>query len=274
MDGAGHRDQGTLLADLGTRIRVARKAAGLTLKALAAAAEISERYLAQIESGQGNISVALLARVADALGRPLPDLVDPDPLAARIRAADPEIRKRIDRLTGETARCDGRVALIGLRGAGKSTLGPLAARKLGLPFHELNDLIAEAAGMSVTEVFALYGQEGYRRLEREALERLTDGPPMILAVAGGLVSEPDTYERLLERFHTIWLKARPEQHMERVRAQGDERPMAGNPTAMADLRSILTRREAVYARADAIVDTSAGTLRDSLEGLLRAIAQA
>ncbi len=167
-----------------------------------------------------------------------------------------------------------RVALIGLRGAGKSTLGPLAARKLGLPFHELNDLIAEAAGMSVTEVFALYGQEGYRRLEREALERLTDGPPMILAVAGGLVSEPDTYERLLERFHTIWLKARPEQHMERVRAQGDERPMAGNPTAMADLRSILTRREAVYARADAIVDTSVGTLRDSLEGLLRAIAQA
>ena len=161
--------------------------------------------------------------------------------------------------------------MIGLRGAGKSTIGRLAATRLDLPFCELNDEIAAAAGISVTELFALYGQEGYRRLEREAIARLAQGPAMVLAVAGGIVSEPDTFDSLLVNFRTVWLRASPEEHMVRVRAQGDERPMAGNPQAMKDLRAILTRREADYARADLVVDTSGRTVQTSLKDLLRAL---
>ena len=262
----------SLLARLGDKVRAVRGAAGFSRKTLAEMSGVSERYLAQLEGGTGNISISLLHRVAIALGCPIASLLaDEDPLADDLRAATPEQRERVALALTPANRHGGRIALIGLRGAGKSTLGSLAATRLGLPFHELNDLIAEAAGLSVTELFALYGQEGYREMERTALGRLANGPPVMLAVAGGIVSEPDAFQLLLGSFRTVWLKARPEEHMTRVRAQGDERPMAGNPQAMRDLRAILTARETLYSRADLCVNTSGQTPRDSLKDLLAAL---
>jgi XRE family aerobic/anaerobic benzoate catabolism transcriptional regulator len=167
-----------------------------------------------------------------------------------------------------------RICLIGLRGAGKSTLGRLLGETLSVPFIELNRDIEEQSGMPVNEVMALYGQEGYRRLERQALERIVQMTDcVVLAVAGGIVSEPETYNFLLRNFHTVWLKATPEEHMQRVRTQGDERPMAGNPKAMEELNAILTAREALYARADLTVDTSGRTLEQSRADLLAAVGQ-
>lgn len=261
------------LQALGQRVQTARKAARQSRRALSEAAGISERYLAQLEGGMGNISIGLLNKVALALEIPLTTLVsDEDPLVTELRVATPEQRNKVADALMPSQRHGGRIALIGLRGAGKSTLGALAAKRLGLPFVELNDQIATTAGMSVNELFALYGQEGYRELESQALARMAYGPPIVLAVAGGIVSEPQTFEHLLNSFRTVWLKARPEEHMQRVRDQGDERPMDGNPGAMGDLRRILTAREAHYARADLAVDTTGRSVRDSLNDLLSALA--
>lgn len=260
------------LAALGRRVQTARKAAQQSRRILSQATGISERYLAQLEGGAGNISIALLNRIAEALDIPLTHLVaEVDPLSAKLYAATPEQRDQVAKALMPGERHGGRIALIGLRGAGKTTLGDLAAKRLGLPFYELNDLVAQAAGISVTEVFELYGQEGYRDLEDQALARMAMGGPMILAVAGGIVSEPQTFQRLLNNFRTIWLKAQPEEHMQRVRDQGDERPMADNPGAMGDLRRILMAREAFYARADVAVDTAGLTVRESLDRLLAAL---
>ncbi len=162
-----------------------------------------------------------------------------------------------------------RVCLIGLRGAGKSTLGRMAGEATGLPFRELNQDIEEQTGLPVADVIALYGPEGYRNLERQALERIAATEDcLILASAGGIVSDPETYAFLLRHFHTVWVKAAPEDHMRRVRAQGDERPMEGNPNAMADLTRILEGREALYGRAGRVIDTSGQTIQQSLATLL------
>ena len=162
-----------------------------------------------------------------------------------------------------------RIGLIGLRGAGKSTLGRRLGAELSLPFVELNRDIEEQSGMPVTDVMALYGQEGYRRLERQALERVVaTSDSVVLAVAGGIVSEPPTFAFLLRHFHTIWLKAPPETHMRRVAEQGDHRPMAGNPKAMDDLKSILTSRETLYAQAEASVDTEGRSVEESVRELI------
>jgi XRE family aerobic/anaerobic benzoate catabolism transcriptional regulator len=193
------------------------------------------------------------------------------------RSATKEQRRNVlDILDPEqpSLRRSRRIALIGLRGAGKSTIGRLAADRLKLPFVELNEDIQQASGMPASEVIALYGQEGYRRLERQSVERVAATyDDVVLAVAGGIVSEPETFNFLLRNYHTVWLKARPEEHMWRVRAQGDERPMAGNPAALDELRNILMSREALYARADTAVNTSGKTVDNVLTDVLAAVAR-
>lgn len=267
-----------LMAQIGDRVRRARQRQGIPRRVLSELSGVSPRYLANLETGQGNVSVGVLLRVADALGERVEHLLADDeaPEARRIadlfRAADAPTRARVREILApeESGAARGRrIALIGLRGAGKSTLGFKLGTRLDLPFVELNAEIEAQSGMPVTELIALYGQEGYRRLEASAIGRIADGhEAMVLAVAGGIVSEPETYEMLLARFHTIWLRASPAEHMERVRAQGDMRPMAGNPAAMDQLRSILTSREAQYARAGATLDTSGRGIEQSLSDLV------
>ncbi|MGH6918254.1 MAG: helix-turn-helix transcriptional regulator [Geminicoccaceae bacterium] len=268
---------------VGERVRAARSRKSISRKTLAQISGVSQRYLAQIECGTGNISILLLRRVAEALDHKIEWLVgEEDPYTSEVisvmslyRGATDEQRTRVlDILDSQDPglRRSRRVAFIGLRGAGKSTIGRLTARRIGLPFVELNEEIERASGMPAGEVIALYGQEGYRRLEKQAVERLAATyEEIVLAVAGGIVSEPETFNYLLRHCHTIWLSARPEEHMSRVRAQGDERPMAGNPAAMEELRNILTSREALYARAEARVNTSRKTINQTLADVLLAI---
>lgn len=272
-----------LLGKVGGRVRDARKRAGLSRRELSERSSVSQRYIAQLESGQGNISIGLLMYLAEALDLRMEWLVsDEDPWhseAGSIHTLLPSATKeQLERVLAildpehPSRRRASRIALIGLRGAGKSTLGRLASDKLGLPFLELNDDIELASGMAVNEVMALYGQEGYRHLERDALERIVaTHDSLVLAVAGGIVANPESYNYLLRNYHTIWLKAEPEEHMARVRGQGDERPMAGNPDAMEELRKILMSREVLYARASASLNTSKRTLEDSLSDILRIV---
>jgi XRE family aerobic/anaerobic benzoate catabolism transcriptional regulator len=270
------------VAKVGEEVRRTRERKALTRKRLSELSGVSQRYLAQLEAGAGNISIALLHRVAAALDARVEALVGGEgaPEAARVaslyRAANPAARERVMEILDPQARGRRqRIALIGLRGAGKTTLGRRLGENLNLPFVELNREIEAQSGMAVNEVIALYGQEGYRRLERQALERVVaTRDRVVLAAAGGLVTAPDSFSFLLAHFHTVWLKAAPEEHMQRVRAQGDERPMAGNPKAMEELNALLAGREALYASAAATVDTSGRALAASaadLESAVRAL---
>jgi len=271
------------IGQVGQRVRQVRQRKGMTRRALSERSGVSQRYLAQLENGDGNISIGLLFRVAEALDHRVEWLVgaeDPwgsetERFAQAYAAAPASARRKVQEIlaTAEPARLRRqRIALIGLRGAGKSTLGRRLGVELKLPFLELNRDIEEQSGMPVDEVMALYGQEGYRRLERQALERVVaTSDSVVLAVAGGIVSEPTTFAFLLKHFHTIWLKAPPETHMRRVAEQGDHRPMTGNPKAMDDLKSILTSREALYAQAEAAVDTEARTVEESVKELVEAV---
>lgn len=283
-DGVGC-EVAALIRAVGTRVRAARAVRGLSRRALAELSGVSPRYLAQLEAGEGNISIGLLKRVADALGTPVDGLMrDDDPLAeelahlaARFREADAAVRARVigvldpDRLRAQKAR---RLCLIGLRGAGKSTLGGALGRAFDAPFVELNREIEAGAGMPVGEVIALYGEEGYRRLEAEVVNDIVASHQrVVLAVAGGVVSEAATFEVLLSRFHTVWLKAAPGDHMERVRAQGDLRPMAGNPQALVRLREILKAREARYRMAEHHLDTSGRSVDESIADLRALVAE-
>ena len=284
-DEPGEEDVAGFLAMVGARVRDARGRAGITRRALAERSGVSQRYLAQLEAGQGNISIALLLKVAGALGFGIEWLVAPDdPWGSDVARAMFLMQKatraqraevfRVLEPGAQSERKARRVALIGLRGAGKSTLGRAAGERLGLPFLELTEEVEAASGMPAAEIIALYGQEGYRLLEREAMERLiATHDELILAVGGGIIARPDTFDMLLSHFHTIWLKARPREHMERVRAQGDLRPMAGLPNALQDLRAILTSREAQYARADTLVDTSGKSEAESLDDLLAQLSE-
>ncbi|WP_299673720.1 helix-turn-helix transcriptional regulator [uncultured Roseobacter sp.] len=266
------------------RVRSQRKAQGLPRRVLSEMSDVSPRYLAQLEAGEGNISIALLHRIALALGLPVDSLLSEDAPqdreAQRIgelyREASPDVQRAVRGLLAPqnpAALRAGRICLIGLRGAGKSTLGKLASEALNLPFVELNREIERETGMPLAEVMAFYGQEGYRALEADAISRVVaTHDRLVLAVAGGLVAEEATYEQVLQRFHTVWLKTSPVEHMQRVRAQGDLRPMQGNPAAMEQLKSLLDARAPLYRRADAQVDTSSKTVKSSLNDLLKVIA--
>ncbi|MCB1363846.1 MAG: helix-turn-helix transcriptional regulator [Rhodobacteraceae bacterium] len=272
-----------LIRRVGERVRRARERRGIPRRVLSDMSGVSPRYLAQLEAGEGNISIGLLQRVAVALDHRIEWLVgEDDPwnsdamrVADLFRTASGDMQQSVLRvLSPEPAEIlrARRICLIGLRGAGKSTLGALAGKALDIPFVELNTEIEEQSGMPVDEVIALYGQEGYRKLEAQAVTRvIATHDTMILAVAGGIVGEPETYNTLLGHFHTIWLKAAPDEHMARVRAQGDERPMAGNPEAMEQLRSILTSREALYGKALAQLDTTGLTVEEALAQFLALI---
>ncbi|MFW2541950.1 helix-turn-helix transcriptional regulator [Primorskyibacter sp. 2E107] len=268
-----------LMARVGERVRRAREQKGIPRRVLSEMSGVSPRYLAQLESGEGNISIGLLKRVAVALDYRIEWLVgQDDPFTSEVMQVTERFRKAdraaqqavLKALSAEPEQCQraGRICLVGLRGAGKSTLGRMAGEVLDLPFVELNREIELAGGMPVEEIMALYGQEGYRKLEADALDRIVaTHDRLILAVAGGIVAEPATYNGLLTRFHTIWLKATPAEHMDRVRAQGDTRPMQGNPEAMAQLRAILHSRETLYERAHAQLDTSGASVEDTLARL-------
>ena len=274
------------LVELGQRVRTMRGLRGMSRKVLAKVSGISERYIAQLESGKGNVSIVLLRRVSNAMGAQLEDLIpaaEPSPDWPIIRdlvrkASASQIAQARDVLAGSGAAAARRmsfagIALIGLRGAGKSTLGKMLAKKIGWSFVELNKEIEAQNGLSVAEIIALYGQEGFRRMEQAALGQLLKRKElMVLATGGGIVSEPLTFDLVLSSFYTIWLKAEPEEHMARVRGQGDLRPMADDRSAMAELRTILRSREPLYARASAVVDTAGLSVDAAAARLIEAVA--
>ena len=281
-------EDGAFLAALGDRVRELRARRGMTRKILAKDSGVSERYLAQLETGQGNASLGILRRIARALDVPLEALVADAPAAPAelthavelLRRLDPqrlsEARALLLKTFGEAdvAGRGERIALIGLRGAGKTTLGKLLAARLGVPFLELDREIERESGVSLATIFEFYGQAGFRRMERRCLDRvIAEHPRFVLATGGSIVSEASTFERLLAACWTVWLKAAPTEHMGRVVAQGDMRPMAGNRESMADLQRILAGREPLYRRADAEVDTSGKPPAEALDALLGAVAR-
>jgi XRE family aerobic/anaerobic benzoate catabolism transcriptional regulator len=272
---------------LGERIRAARARRGMTRKILARDSGVSERYLAQLETGHGNSSIILLRQVAQAMSLPLAELVREDPdhpvefslLVQSLARLDSKQLAQARKLMTESFGASmergrrQRIALIGLRGAGKSTLGAKLAATLRIPFIELDREIERLAGMSLASLFDLYGQSAYRRYERRALESVIDSyDRAVIATGGSLVSEPATFDLLLSACFTVWLTARPEEHMSRVMAQGDLRPMAENTEAMDDLRRILEGRAALYSKADVAVETAGKSVDQSLVLLKAAVA--
>jgi XRE family aerobic/anaerobic benzoate catabolism transcriptional regulator len=282
--GTGHPV--AFLAAIGREVRRHRAKRGMTRRQLAEASETSERYLAQIESGAGNPSVSVLRAIALALDLPtsalLPeagartaelgtilDLLAQVPERELAPLAKEIAARVVSRAGADRAR---RIALVGLRGAGKSTLGRMLAQHLGWPFIELDRRVEEEYGASIPDLIEMAGTATFRRHERSALERvIAEHDAAIITTAGGIVSNPETYAVLLRRAHTVWIKARPEEHMSRVMAQGDFRPMAQNRQAMADLVAILEARRADYARAEADVDTSGDAVEQSFAMLLRIV---
>jgi XRE family aerobic/anaerobic benzoate catabolism transcriptional regulator len=257
----------------------------MTRKMLAHDSGISERYLAELESGRGNLSIALLRRLASAIDVPVAELVSdeaPHPieyslLVERLRRLESDELAEASALVAErfgdrTGR-QNRIALIGLRGAGKSTLGLKLARHLGWPFIEMSREIEQEAGISVNEIFDMWGQAAYRRYERRALERiLRTRNQFVLASGGGLVSATATFERLLDSCYAVWLAASPEEHWDRVIRQGDHRvENSGDSEALTDMRRILAQRDVLYGKADLRIDTSRKSETQALKKLIAAI---
>jgi len=279
---SGNSAEPDYLKKVGERVRQTRARRGMSRKLLARDSGVSERYLAQLETGQGNISILLLRQIANALDIPVQELVleGPEPpvdlvhtteFLRRMPAAELAEARRLlvqhfEGVDLEARR--GRIALIGLRGAGKSTLGALLAERLEVPFLELDRFIEQESGVSLAAIFDLYGQSGFRRFERRCLDQVIERyPRFVLATGGSLVSEPATFERLLTMCFTVWLRATPEDHMQRVIAQGDMRPMADNRESMSDLRRILEVREPLYRKADLVIHTSEFSVEDSLQSI-------
>jgi len=282
--GASVSNDGFLLS-LGKRVRELRNRRGMTRKMMAHEADVSERHLAQLEAGEGNVSIVLLRRIAAALHVSLAELFAAE---AETQHEKILIQRFLERLPAhrvedamfrllrefgdEEAARRKRVALIGLRGAGKSTLGLRLGQEMNIPFIELDREIEKDTGMPLGEIFSLYGQTGYRAIERRSLERvLHEQERAILSVGGGVVSEKETYDYLLSNCYTVWIKARPEEHMARVIAQGDLRAIAGGNQAMDDLRRILEAREPLYRKADMYLDTSGHSVDESFAKLKTAL---
>jgi len=271
---------------IANRVRGIRAQRGASRKLLAQHARISERYLAQVEQGQANISIALLWQIAQALGTDPVTLLSEQPEQANSAALLVEFVTTLNQAqqhealtllqkhfapAPETRRG---VALVGLRGAGKSTLGEILAQRVRLPFVQLRDIIERIGNMAVDEIFSLGGQHTYQRLERQAVEHVRDNyHGVILETGGSLVSAGDSYSMLRRHFFTVWVKAEPEEHMQRVIAQGDFRPIAGNDGAMDDLRRILREREGSYRAADYTLNTSARSAADCVEELISVLPQ-
>lgn len=276
---------GEFLLALGKRVREFRDLRGMSRKLLARESKVSERYLGHLETGAGNISVTLLRRIATAMSITLNELLIPgeqDTVERRLirrfleqlpvhRMEDVIFRMMRDFGHEESLRRK-RIALIGLRGAGKSTLGAMLAKEINIPLVELNREVVRETGLPVSEVIALYGQAGYRRIEHRVLERvIADNDRAVIVAGGGVVADEEAFKLLLANCYTVWLKAQPEEHMARVLAQGDTRPMSGNEEAMADLKRILAARESSYRKADAVVDTSGQAPEASLLRLRDAV---
>ena len=266
------------LARVGQRVRRTRKALRMSRRVLSERSGVSQRYLAQLEAGEGNVSLTLLLRVARALEVSVEQLVAAEPISAVValyERAEPPVRQKVLELLDPSSLArarSGRIALIGLRGAGKSTLGPKAASICDVPFVELREVIESSAGIPVTEILALYGRSGYRQLEARALSQVADAhESLVLAVAGGIVEEPDTFETLLNRFHTIWLKAGHEDHVERVKAQVESGASSATLPATEELRDILISRDSLYARASVEFDTSGLSVAEATRGLAACI---
>ncbi len=279
-------DTDIYLRRLGERVRVLRSQRGMTRKALSQHAKVSERYLAQLEAGQGNGSIVLLRRVARAIGTAVTALVGegPEPsidlqlLIQHLERLPPDIVAEARKLVTERFRMPGdaggghRIALIGLRGGGKSTLGRMLAEALGVPFIELDREIERRSGASLSEIFDMFGQQTFRRAEREALDDvLATHAQFVMATSGSIVTDAGALERLLSSCRTVWVRAEPSEHMQRVLSQGDMRPMAHSARAMEDLLGILESRKPLYAKADLTISTSGRTPEQTLAELLRAV---
>jgi XRE family aerobic/anaerobic benzoate catabolism transcriptional regulator len=270
---------------LGKRVRELRNRRGMTRKTAARDSNVSERHLAQLEAGEGNVSIVLLRRIAAALQVSLvelfaPEIETPDEKQMIQQFLERLPNHRVEDVVFRLMRDFGpeekmrrmRTALIGLRGAGKSILGTKLSAEFKLPFIELDHEIEKDTGMPLGEIFSLYGQSGYRAIERRTLERvLREFERAVLSVGGGVVSEKETFDYLLSNCYTVWIKAQPEEHMSRVIAQGDLRAMAGNDQAMEDLRRILEAREPLYRKADLCLDTSGISVEESFAKLKSAL---
>lgn len=277
------RRNAEMLAEIGRLVRQARAKRGMKRKTLARASDTSERYIAQIEKGDGNPTVLVLDAIARALGLDLLDLLplgtaDETKLALierarRLPAGQVAAALRLieaEAWTGRPVQRARRISLVGLRGAGKSTLGAALAARLGCPFVELDKVVEREYGAPVSSLFEVYGQSTFRRYERKCLERIVaENEQVVVATAGGIVADEQTLAQLLESTHAIWLKASPNDHMQRVLGQGDFRPMAHNREAMADLVAILDARESEYGRAHAQLDTSDKSIEDCAAELER-----
>jgi XRE family aerobic/anaerobic benzoate catabolism transcriptional regulator len=252
-------DDMAFLRSLGRRVRLLRARRGMTRRILAAQSGVSERYISAVEAGTGNGSILLLRALAAALNVGLRALLE-DEAELAVGVGDRD------------AGYHDRIALIGLRGAGKSTLGPLLAGRVGVPFVELDREVEKEAGIGMGEIMELHGQAGFRRLERAVLERvIATYPKAVIAAGGGIVAEAATFARLLGACLTVWVKAEPEMHMQRVIDQGDLRPMRDNRRSMDDRRAILASREALYARADVAIETTGRTVAETVEALVDAV---
>lgn len=270
----GRDDDETFLHSLGQVVRAYRQRRKISRKALSEHSGVSQRFIAQLEAGEGNISIVRLKSIADVLGVPLEAIIalrTEENFAEAFRALRQLPSDNIYQLAKRATdiSVSNKVALIGLRGAGKTTLGRRVALKLGVRFVELNVEIERLNGLAVSEIFALYGEQRYRQLERKALDQIIeDREPLVLAIAGGIVEHAESYECLLNCFTTVWLQASPDEHMARVLAQGDRRPVAGHPAAMDHLRDILRQRQSAYTRAHFELDTSGRDVAHSEAELL------